>query len=160
MRKVLTFAIAGCLAGLTPAGRTAEMEMHGGQHAHGSTHGAVEMVKKGVAYIDEHGEKLAYAEFTREDGQFRNGAHYLVVYRLDGLVLAHGQNWKMVDKNLIRLRDLDGKPFIKETVELAKSQAVFWMDHRFINPVTKKVEPMRMYCERRKNTVICSGHFM
>jgi len=127
---------------------------------HGSKDEAVEMVKKGVAYLKTHGERKAYAEFTREDGQFRDRGLYLVVYRLDGMVLAHGQNRKMVDKNLIKLRDIDGKPFIRETVDLAKSKSAFWMDHRFTNPVTGKVEPMRMYCERLENAVICSGHFM
>jgi len=154
MRRVLTYAVAGCVAGLTLAGRTAAMEMHGSKDE------AVEMVKKGVVYIKTHGEKMAYTEFTREDGQFRDRGLYLVVYRLDGRVLAHGQNRKMVDKNLIKLRDIDGKPFIKETVDLAKSKSAFWMDHRFTNPVTKKIEPMEMYCERLKNTVVCSGHFM
>lgn len=160
MNKLLAVLAAACFAGLL-TGRTAvAMESRGGNGMHGSKHEAVAMVKKGIAYIKAEGKQEAYAQITSEHGQFRDRDLYLVVYALDGTVLAHGQNERMVGKNLIGLRDLDGKPFIKETVELASVKDAFWTDHRFTNPVTKKVHPMRMYCERLDDCVVCSGHFM
>ena len=52
---------------------------------------------------------------------------------------------------------MDGKPFVKERVELAKSKGTFWQDYKFTNPVTKKIEPKQMYCERLDDTAVCGG---
>lgn len=115
------------------------------------------MVKKGVAFIKENGKERGYAEITSKQGQFRDRDLYLVVYRLDGTPMAHGANEKMVGRNLIDLKDIDGKEFVRERVELAKSKGTFWQDYKFPNPVTKKVEAKAMYCERVEDTAVCGG---
>jgi cytochrome c len=126
-----------------------------GEHA--TKDEAVSMVKKGVAFIKKEGKEKGYAEITNKKGQFTDRDLYLVVYGLDGVVRAHGQNEKMVSKNLIELKDVDGKPFVKERVELGKANATFWQDYKFTNPTTKKIEPKQMYCERLDDTVVCGG---
>jgi cytochrome c len=118
---------------------------------------AVAMVKKGVAFIKANGNDKGYAEITDKKGRFHDRDLYLVVYGLDGVVHAHGANEKMVGRNLIDLRDIDGKPFVRERVELAKTQGTFWQDYKFTNPVSKAVEPKQMYCEKVDETVVCGG---
>ncbi len=118
---------------------------------------ATAMVRKGVQYLKASGKDKGYAEITNKQGQFVDRDLYLVVYGLDGVVRAHGANEKMVGKNLIDLKDVDGKPFVKERVELGQKQASFWQDYKFTNPVTKKIEPKQMYCERLDDTVVCGG---
>ena len=118
---------------------------------------AVAMVKKGVAFIKANGKDKGYAEISSKSGQFTDRDLYLVVYGLDGTVFAHGANEKMVGKNLIELKDIDGKAFVKERVEMAKTKASFWQDYKFTNPENKKVEPKSMYCERLEETVVCGG---
>ncbi len=118
---------------------------------------AIGMVKKGVDFIKAHGADKGYAEITSKSGQFHLEDLYLTVYDLDGNVKAHGANEKMVGRNLIDLKDIDGKPFVKERVELAKTKTSFWQDYKFTNPETKKIEPKEMYCERLENTVVCGG---
>lgn len=118
---------------------------------------ATAMVKKGVAFIKTQGPEKGYAEITSKAGSFRLHDLYLVVYQLDGTVLAHGANEKMVGKNLIGLKDVDGKAFVKERVELGKTKASFWQDYKFTNPENKKIEPKAMYCERLDETVVCGG---
>lgn len=118
---------------------------------------ATAMVKKGVAFIKANGKEKGFAEITNKDGQFTNHDLYLVVYGLDGTVHAHGANAKMVGKNLIGLKDIDGKEFVKERVELGKTKSNFWQDYKFTNPVDKKVEPKRMYCEKLDDAVVCGG---
>ena len=118
---------------------------------------AVAMVKKGVAYIKTHGNEPGYAEISNKQGAFIERDLYLVVYGLDGTVRAHGANEKMVGRNLIDLKDVDGKPFVKERVDMGKSNASFWQDYKFTNPTTKKIEPKAMYCERLDDTVVCGG---
>lgn len=118
---------------------------------------AVAMVKKGVAFIKANGKEKGYAEITNKQGQFVDRDLYLVVYGLDGTVHAHGANEKMVGRNLIDLKDIDGKPFVKERVEMGKAKPSFWQDYKFTNPATKKIEPKSMYCERLDETVVCGG---
>ena len=118
---------------------------------------ATAMVKKGVAFIKANGKDKGYAEITSKTGQFKDRDLYLVVYGLDGTVHAHGANEKMVGKNLIELKDVDGKAFVKERVELAKAKGSFWQDYKFTNPENKKIEPKAMYCERLEESVVCGG---
>lgn len=115
------------------------------------------MVKKGVSFIKTSGKEKGYTEITSKQSQFTDRDLYLVVYGLDGKVLAHGANEKMVGRVLIDLKDVDGKEFVKERVELGKAKANFWQDYKFTNPLTKKVEPKTMYCERLEDTVVCGG---
>lgn len=118
---------------------------------------AVAMVKSGVAYIKTHGQDKGYAEISNRQGMFIDRDLYLVVYRLDGVVMAHGANVKMIGKNLIDLKDVDGKEFVKERVELAKSKGIFWQSYKFTNPVNRKIEPKSMYCEKLDDTAVCGG---
>ena len=118
---------------------------------------ATAMVKKGVAFIKANGPEKGYAEVTSKSSPFKLQDLYLVVYGLDGTVHAHGANEKMVGRNLIDLKDVDGKAFVKERVELGKAQTSFWQDYKFTNPETKKIEPKSMYCERLEQTVVCGG---
>ena len=115
------------------------------------------MVKQGVAFIKANGKERGYAEITSKQSQFRDRDLYLVVYRFDGTPVAHGANEKMVGRNLIELKDTDGKEFVRERVELAKAKGAFWQDYKFPNPVTKKVEAKSMYCERVEDTAVCGG---
>ena len=118
---------------------------------------ATAMVKKGVVFIKSQGKDKGYAEISSKTSQFRDRDLYLVVYGLDGTVRAHGANEKMIGKNLIELKDVDGKAFVKERVELAASKGTFWQDYKFTNPTNKKIEPKSMYCEKLEDTAVCGG---
>jgi cytochrome c len=118
------------------------------------------MVKKGVAFIKAHGAEKGYEEISKKGGQFTDRDLYLVVYGLDGMVHAHGSNAKMVGKNLIGLKDIDGKAFVKERVDLGKTKNSFWQEYKFTNPENKKIEPKVMYCERLAETVVCGGIYL
>jgi signal transduction histidine kinase len=119
---------------------------------------AVAMVKKGVAYIKANGHEKGFAEITRRDSkEFHDRDLYLAVHKMDGTAVAHGTNEKMVGKNFIEIKDMDGKEYIKERVTLAQSKGTFWTDYKFNNPVTKKIEPKTAYCERLDEYIVCGG---
>lgn len=119
---------------------------------------AVTMVHKGVAFIKANGVDKGYAAISDKQGAFIDRDLYLVVYGLDGKCLAHGANPKQIGRDLIDLTDVDGKYFVKERVALAQSKpAGFWQEYKFTNPVSKKVEPKVMYCEKLGATAVCGG---
>jgi cytochrome c len=126
-------------------------------HANATPEEAIAMVKQGVSFIKANGAEKGQAAISDKEGQFRKDDLYLVVYGLDGTVRAHGANAKMIGKNLIDLKDIDGTPFVKERVELAKTKGTFWQDYKFTNPETKKIQPKAMYCEKLDDAVVCGG---
>jgi signal transduction histidine kinase len=116
------------------------------------------MVKKGVAFIKANGKDKGFAEITRRDSKdFHDRDLYLAVHKLDGTCVAHGTNEKMVGKNFMEMKDIDGKEYIKERVDFAKTKSSFWTDYKFNNPVSKKIEPKTAYCERHDDFVVCGG---
>lgn len=123
----------------------------------GSKDEAVAMVKKAVAYIKANGHEKAFAEISKPGGQFVDRDLYVVVYDMNGNCLAHGANPKQVGRNLLELRDPDGKFFVKERVELGKANASFWQDYKFVNPQNKLIEPKSMYMERMDDLLVGCG---
>lgn len=119
---------------------------------------AVAMVKKGVAYIKANGKDKGFAAITdRDNKDFHDRDLYLAVHKLDGTCVAHGTNEKMVGKNFVDIKDMDGKEYIRERVTLAQSKANFWTDYKFNNPTSRKIEPKTAYCERLDDYVVCGG---
>src|SRR5256885_11746701 len=118
---------------------------------------AVTMVKKAVAFIKEQGAEKAYPEISNKTGKFVDRDLYVVVYQLDGKVLAHGSNEKFVGKDMSDAQDVDGKLYVKERVELAAKQASFWQDYKFVNPVSKKAPPTPPSSANLHHTPVCAG---
>ncbi|GJI89067.1 hypothetical protein RugamoR1_22300 [Rugamonas sp. R1(2021)] len=118
------------------------------------------MVQKALKFLKANGKEKTYAEIDKKDGPFTDRDLYLTVYGLDGVVRAHGANAKMIGKNLMEIKDVDGKAFVKERVELAKKKQPFWQDYKFTNPVSGKIEPKSMYCVPEDDMVVCGGVYL
>ena len=123
----------------------------------GTAEEATALVQKTIAYIKANGREKAITEINSTKGQFKDRDLYVVIYDLNGKAIAHGANAKMQGKELIDLRDVDGKYFVKERVEIAKSKGKGWQDYKFVNPVTKQVEPKSMYIEKYEDWIIGCG---
>ncbi len=118
---------------------------------------AVAMVNKAVAFYKKEGAEKAFAAFDKKPGDFTDRDLYVLVYSTSGKVLAHGANVKLVGKDMSEATDVDGKPYVKERMALAAKQKTFWQDYKFVNPVTKKIEPKQAYCDVEGTAIICSG---
>jgi cytochrome c len=121
---------------------------------------AVTMVKSAVSFIREQGPEKAYAEITNRSGRFVDRDLYIVVLALDGRVLAHGADPDLIGADRSQAKDVDGKLFVQERIELAKKQTSFWQSYQSKSPVSKDVQPKDMYCERLNDTVVCGGVYM
>jgi len=141
--------LAACVFSFTSASLVAAEEFASAKEAEA-------MVHKVVAAVKANKDQTA-TEITNKDAKWIDRDLYPVIYDMTGKVVAHGQNAKMVDKDLIDLKDPDGKAFVKERVDLAKSKGKFWQDYKFTDPVTKKVLPKEAYCEKLNDMIICAG---
>ena len=125
---------------------------------HATKDEAVAMVKKGVALVKSEGPDKAYVAFDdKANADFHMKDLYLFAYNLEGKCLAHGTNPKLVGRDMNDAQDSDGVYYIKERMKLAQSQASFWQDYKFTNPLSKKIEPKTSYCERVDNSIVCGG---
>jgi len=149
MRRMLAVLVIGFVL-VAGAGLAAAADM-------GTKDEAVAMVKKAIGFIKANGAEKAYAEFSNPKGQFVDRDLYIAVYDMNGKCLANGANAKMIGRDLIENKDVDGKEFIKERVELMKKQATAWQDFKFRNPVTNQIEPKSMYIERFNEVIVACG---
>ncbi len=104
MRKVvlLTVAVLFLMAGYCFAEERATA-----QEAEG-------MVKKAVEFYKANGKAKAVAEFNNANGKFvdlKKGL-FLFGYEFSGTCVVQGANAAMIGKNLMALKDPDGKPVI------------------------------------------------
>ena len=118
------------------------------------------LVKAAIAHYKKAGPQKALADFAdKHNAEWVKGDRYVNVYDMDGKCLAH-INEKTIGKNMIDLRDVDGKYLIKERLDRAKVEGHGWQDYKFFNPATKKVEPKHMYFERLDNVVFAAGAYL
>ncbi len=124
---------------------------------HAGRDDAIAMVKTAIADIKSKDAQAVYTEISNTQGKYIKGDLYLVAYDLTGKCIAHGQNAALVGKNLLPLKDVDGKAFVQERIDMAKTQQNFWQDYKYMNPTTHAVAAKQSYCEKISDAVICGG---
>lgn len=132
----------------------------GASHAadNGTADQAVAMVKKAIVAIKSDGKEKAFAAITSpEDKRFHDRDLYIFVYDLKGASLAHGNNKKMVGKSLIDLKDVEGKPLIKQMVDIVTLKGSGWVEYKWPNPVTGTVDQKSAYVEKVDDMIVGAG---
>jgi cytochrome c len=125
----------------------------------GTSAEATAMVKKAVAYLKANGKEKTLAEVSNNKGQFIDRDLYISVYDMNGNVLAHGTNPKLIGKDVSALKDANGKEFIKEILGQAKATGKGNSDYVWPNPVTKELQPKTVYFEKADDLVFSSGYY-
>jgi signal transduction histidine kinase len=125
----------------------------------GSAPEAEAMVKKAVALIKSAGPEKAFEEIT-QGKSMKDRDLYVFVYDLTGKCVAHGANAKLVGKDLIGLKDPDGKPLVKMLIDVAKDKGKGWTDTvKFRNPTNDQIQTRVNYIERVGDFAVGSGVF-
>jgi hypothetical protein len=118
------------------------------------------LVAKAVAFLKANGPEKAYDAFTNSPA-FKDRELYVIVYDLTGKNLAHGANPKLVGKDLIGMKDPDGKPLNQILVDLAKQKGKGWSEEfKFRNPVSNALQRRIVYVERVGETFVGAGIFL
>ncbi|HQL89254.1 MAG TPA: cache domain-containing protein [Syntrophales bacterium] len=117
------------------------------------------LVEKAAAFVKANGKDAALKEFSKAKGQFDKGELYVFAYDMNATIVAHPKNPKLIGKNLLDVPDTDGKLFRKEIVETAKTKGSGWVDYKYLNPETKKVEAKTTYVLKVGDLVLCCGTY-
>ncbi|MCE5280966.1 MAG: cache domain-containing protein [Deltaproteobacteria bacterium] len=117
------------------------------------------MVEKAAAYYQANGKEKALKEFNNPKGQFVKGDLYVFAYDMSGTIIAHPVNPKLVGINTLETPDVDGKMWRKEGMEMVKKSGTAWVDYKFKNPVSGKIEQKTTYLKKVGDSVLGCGAY-
>jgi cytochrome c len=116
------------------------------------------MVDRAAAFLKANGRDPALAEFGNPKGQFIDRDLYIVTYAAsDGTRLSHPYNLKLVGKSVAETKDFDGKAYGQEIMSVANGPGSGWIDYKFSDPVTKKLEDKSLYVLKVGDIIIGCG---
>jgi signal transduction histidine kinase len=128
--------------------------------ARASTKDAESLVHKAVAYVAKVGPEKAIAAFNDPAGPFTYLDLYVLAMDREGKILAHGRNQKLVGRNDTNTKDATGNyPFARRMKEIGNDPGKGWLEYKFENPQTKKVETKVAYIERTGDMIIICGAY-
>jgi methyl-accepting chemotaxis protein len=121
---------------------------------------AVNLVKRAVAHIKKVGLQKACDDFDDPKGEFIFDQFYLSVFDLNGTRLANGMEpWKR-GENVFEVRDVDGKPYVQYSIQRARNRGYGWIQYKWTNPATEKLELKCTYFETAENALINCGFYL
>ena len=151
MKKLFQWMLVAMLT-LTAGAAFAQDAAH-----RGTADEAVAMVKRAGDYLQKNGKDKAVAAFNDPKGEFIQGDLYVFMFDKAGVALAHGQNAKMVNKNLMELTAGGVYP-IKEFLKIGASPAgKGWVKYMWPNSISKNLEEKNTYIEKVGEYVIGVG---
>jgi signal transduction histidine kinase len=119
----------------------------------GTKEEAVAMVKRVQEMFKKDGPEATFKAVTdKSTKEFHDRDLYPFIYFRDGpkkgLCVAHGARPVLVGKNLLGLKDQDGKYLVRELADTANGPGRGWVDYKWPNPLTNKIEDKSSYVEK------------
>lgn len=121
---------------------------------------ARKMLDAASLQVKKQGMTKALASFNDPRGTFVHDDLYVFAVNLQsGKFEAHGMNPKWTGTDAGDLHDVEGKPLVKEMLELARSKGEGTVDYVWRNPVTNAVEKKRTFVRRENGSLIGVGFY-
>jgi signal transduction histidine kinase len=118
---------------------------------------AIALVEKGAAFMKAKGKEEMIKNINAKNPDYVQGPLYLVMRDDKGIVLANPVNPAMIGKDLLDVPDVDGKLFRREILDVAKTKGKGWVDYKFKNPATGKVEAKTSYIYKVGDVTLEAG---
>jgi cytochrome c len=115
--------------------------------------------ERAAAHIAQVGDETAFTDFTRKDGGFVDGELYVFCYDRNGVNKAHGGNASFVGRDLLHIKDPDGAEPNLMIVNVGFEQGRGWVDFKWPNPVTKRIENKSAYVIRTHDVACGVGYY-
>ena len=117
---------------------------------------AMALAERGAQFVRQYGKAAMVAKINSRDAEFNQGALYLAMRDLNGITIAHPTT-ALIGKDLLDVPDADGKLFRREMLSLAKGKGKGWVDYKFRNPASGKVEAKSTYVLRVDDVALEAG---
>ena len=125
--------------------------------SNGTADEAKAMVDKAAKLLAADGKDKAFPVFDDPKGAFVDRDLYVFVLNLEGTTVAHGVNKALIGKSLINVKDADGKAFIQDIIKLANTSGEGWVDYKWPNPTTKKIEEKSSFIKKVGDVIVGVG---
>ena len=109
----------------------------------------VALVDKAAALTENKG-KTAFPEFKKKGSDWLNGETYIFIADMNGVILMHPANPELETKSILDLKDANGKAFMREFIETAKTKGSGWVEYMWPKPGEKSPSKKRSYIKRTK----------
>ncbi len=119
------------------------------------------LTAKAATYVEQNGIDAARQAFQQKGGEYYPSGLYVFVQDMDGKTLIHAANPKLDGKVLIKMKDPKGVYFIKDMVEIAKTEGSGWINYMWKNPETAKLAAKVTYVQKidGMDAFVGSGYF-
>ncbi len=112
--------------------------------------------KQTMALVDQAASLLqskgteAFTEFRKKDSKWLKDDTYIFVFKMNGIELFHPIEPELEGKNIVDLKDVNGKAYVQETIETAKTQGSGWIDYMLPKPGESKPSKKISYFKKVK----------
>lgn len=117
---------------------------------------AVAMVERGALFVQARGKEALIQRIKERDPAYNQGELYLAMRDLKGITVAH-PTVALIGKDLRDVPDADGKLFRHEMIAIANGKGRGWVDYKFKNPASGKVEDKTTYVLRVGDVALEAG---
>jgi cytochrome c len=129
------------------------MPLHAAAPEYGTKEEAVAMVKRVQEMFKQDGADATFKAVSDPSAkEFHDRDLYPFIYFRDGdkkgLCVAHGARPALIGKNLIGLKDQDGKYLVQALADVANGPGSGWVDYKWPNPTNNKIEDKSSYVEK------------
>jgi len=120
---------------------------------------AASLLGKAVALIKSSGANNAFKIFNDPKGGYVINDEYVFAIGLDGKYRASGAAPHLTGTDVVELTDVNGKPFFKEMIEIAKRNGKGTVDYLWRNPATNAVEEKHSLIQRVDEVLVGVGYY-
>jgi cytochrome c len=120
---------------------------------------AREWVEEAVTLFEKAGKETALAEIADSKGRFVLDERYIYALNLNGTMLAHPIEPELTGKNMVNLKDSDGKAFIRRIIDTAKTKGYGFTDYMWRSPGSDDELHKTVFFERVDGIILCSGFY-
>ena len=107
------------------------------------------LVDKAAALTESKG-KTAFAEFKKKGSEWFKGETYIFIVDMNGITLMHPANPELETKSILDMKDANGKAFMREFIETAKTKGSGWVDYTWPKPGEKSPSKKLSFVRRAK----------
>ncbi len=124
----------------------------------GEKEDATALVNDAAAAVTKDKE-AALAVISNKNGRFVKGELYVFAYDLNGVMVAHPINAKLIGKKLLEVPDADGKLFRKDIISGVQASGSSSVAYKYKNPKSGKVEEKISFCKKAADLAVCAGYY-
>jgi cytochrome c len=119
---------------------------------------AVAMVKRVVEKLRTDGPEATFkAVHDKSTSEFHDGDLYPFIVDMNGVMMATGSRTQLVGMSLANIKDQDGRYLIQEMIAIARNPGSGWVEYKWPNPQTKRIEGKLTYIERVGDYLVAAG---